>query len=81
MKTLLVCLGGSGGFPGGASVKNSSANAGDMSRGFDPWVGKIPWRRKWQSAPAFLPRESHGQRSLLGYSPWGHKELEMIEVT
>jgi len=40
---------------------------------FDSWVGKIPWRRKWQSTPVFLPRESHGQRSLAGYSPWGHK--------
>ena len=37
---------------------------------FSPWVGKIPWRRKWQRTPAFLPGESHGQRSLAGYSPW-----------
>ena len=37
--------------------------------GFDPWVGKIPWRRKWQPTPIFLPGESHGQRSLAGYSP------------
>ena len=47
--------------------------------GFNPWVGKIPWRRKWQPAPVFLPGESHGQRSLAGYSPWGHKELDMAE--
>ena len=46
---------------------------------FDPWVGKIPWRRKWQPTPVFLPGESHGQRSLGGYSPWGHKELDMTE--
>ena len=39
--------------------------------GFDPWVGKIPGRRKWQTTPGFLPRKSHGQRSLMGYSPWG----------
>ena len=39
----------------------------------DPWVGKIPWRKEW---PVFLPGESHGQRSLRGYSPWGHKELD-----
>ena len=39
-------------------------------RGFDPWVGKIRWRKKWQPTPAFLPGESHGQRSLAGYSPW-----------
>ena len=37
---------------------------------FDPWVGKIPWRRKWQPTPAFLPGESQGWRSLVGYSPW-----------
>jgi len=41
--------------------------------GFDLWVGKIPWRRKWQSTPVFLPGKSHGQKSLTGYSPWGHK--------
>ena len=41
----------------------------------DPWVGKIPWRRKWQPTPVFLPGKSHGQRSLVGYSPWGSKEL------
>ena len=40
-------------------------------RRFDPWVGKIPQRRKWQSTPVFLPGESHGQRSLVGHSPWG----------
>ena len=42
--------------------------------GFDSWVGKIPWRRAWQPTPVFLPRESHGQRSLAGYGPWGCKE-------
>ena len=41
--------------------------------GFNPWVGKISWRRKWQPAPVFLPGKSHGWRSLVGYSPWGHK--------
>ena len=45
--------------------------------GFDPWVGKIPWRRKWQPTPVFLPGESHGQRCLAGYSIWGCKELDM----
>ncbi|CAI9166511.1 unnamed protein product [Rangifer tarandus platyrhynchus] len=43
---------------------------------FDPWVGKIPWRRKWQPTPVFLPGKSHGQRSLVGYSPWGRKESD-----
>ena len=42
----------------------------------DPWVRKTPWRRKWQPTPVFLLRESHGQRSLQGYSPWGRKELD-----
>ena len=44
---------------------------------FDPWVRKIPWRRKWQPTPVFLPKKLHGQRSLAGYSPWGLKELDM----
>ena len=47
--------------------------------GFDPWVGKIPWRRKWQPTPVLLPGESHGQRSLVGYSPRSRKELDMTE--
>ena len=50
-------------------------------RGFDPWVGKIPWRRAWQRTPVFLPGESHGQRSLAGCSPWGRKELDTTQVT
>ena len=48
--------------------------------GFDPWVRKIPWRRKWQPTPAFLPGKSHGQRSLVGYSPWGCKRVGMTEL-
>ena len=48
---------------------------------FDPWVGKIPWRRAWQLTPVFLPRESHGQRSLVGYSPLDHKQSDTTEVT
>ena len=47
--------------------------------GFDPWVGKIPWRREWQPTPVFLPGELHGQRSLAGYSPWGRKESDTTE--
>ena len=46
---------------------------------FDPWVGKIPWRRKWQPTPVLLPGKSHGQRSLVGYSPWDHKESDTTE--
>ena len=66
-------------------VKNLPATAGDVRdkrREFNPWIGKIPpWRRKWQPTPVFLPGESHGQRSLAGYSPWGHTELDMTEAT
>ena len=47
--------------------------------GFYPWVGKIPWRREWQPTPVFLPGQSHAKRSLAGYSPWGHKELDTTE--
>ena len=50
-----------------------------MRWGFDPWVGKIPWSRKWKLAPVFLPGKSLGQGSLVGYSPWGHKELDMTK--
>ena len=46
---------------------------------FDPCIGKIPWRRKWQPTPVFLPGESHGQRSLVGYRPWGCKESDATE--
>ena len=47
--------------------------------GCDPWVGKLLWRREWQSTPVFLPKESHGQRSLAGYSLWGRQELDTTE--
>ena len=46
----------------------------------DAWVGKIPWRRKWQPTPVFLPGESHGQSSLVGYSSWCHKESDTTEL-
>ena len=67
------------GFPGGAEVKNLTANVGKARDRFDPWVGKVPWWRKWQPTPVFVPKKSHRQRSLEGYSPWGHKELDRIE--
>ena len=47
--------------------------------GLNPWVGKIPWKRKWQLTPIFLPGESHGQRSLASHNPWGHKESDTTE--
>ena len=46
---------------------------------FSPWVGKIPWRRKWQPTPVLLPRKFHGWRSHVGYSPWGRKESDTTE--
>ena len=46
---------------------------------FDPWVRKIPWRRAWQATLVFLSRESHGQRSLVDYSPWESKESDTTE--
>ena len=59
-------------FHGGSVVQNQSANGGDTD-GFNPGVRKIPWRRNQQPTPVFLPRKSHRQRSLVGYSPWGHR--------
>ena len=47
----------------------------------DPWIRNIPWRRKWQPTSEFLPGESLGPRSLVGYSPWGHKESDTTEAT
>ena len=58
-------------FPRSSVSKESACNAGDP--GFDSWVGKIPWRRKWQPTPVFLLGESTGQRSLASYSPWYRK--------
>ena len=62
--------------PGGSSGRERSCQCRNCKRrGFDPWMGKILWRRGWQPTPVFLPGESHGQRRLSGYSPWGRKEL------
>ena len=61
-------------------VNTLHTNAGDVKRSeFDPWVRKIPWQRKWQPTPRFLRGKSHGQGSLAGYSPWGHKESDTTE--
>ena len=65
-------------FSCGSDGKESTCNVWDPPR-FSPWVGKIPWRRKWLPTPVFLPREFQGQKSLAGCSPWGHKELGMTE--
>ena len=63
------------GFLGGSVVKNLPANI------FDPRVGKIPWRMKWQPTPVFLPGKSQGQRSLAGYSPWIHSQTRLDFAT
>ena len=64
------------GFPVAQLVKNLPAV---QKTRVHPWVGKIPWRRKWQPTPVSLPGKSHGQRSLLGCGPWGYKELGATE--
>ena len=69
------------GFLGGSDDKESACNAEDLGMipGFNPWIGKFPWRRKWQPTPVVLPEKSHGQRSLVGYNPWDLKELDTTE--
>ena len=63
------------GFPGGTSGKEPTCQCRRPKRcEFDPWVRKIHWRRAWQPTPVLLPGESRGQGSLVGYSPWSHKE-------
>ena len=62
-------------FPVAQMVKNLLAM---QETRFNPWVRKTLWRREWQSTPVFLPGESHGQRSLEGYSPWDRKELDRL---
>ena len=62
------------GLPWWLSGKKSACER--RRRGFNPWIGKIPSRRKWQPTPVILPGKSHGQRSLACYSPWGLKELD-----
>ena len=62
-------------------VKNLPANAGDMRHGFNPGLGRSPGGGAQQPTPVFLPGESHGHRSLEGYSPLRYKESDMTEVT
>ena len=65
------------GFPGGSDSKESACNVRDL--GSIPGSGRFPWRSEWQSTSVFVPGESHGQRSLAGYSPWGCEELDTTE--
>ena len=70
------------GFPAGAHGKEPTCQVRRCKRRrFYPWVRKITWRRKWQPTPVFLPRGPHRQRSLVGYSPWGCKELDRTQAT
>ena len=70
------------GFSAGSSGKEHTCPWRTLKRyGFYPWVEKIPWRRAWQPTPVFLPGESQGQRSLVGYSLWGRKESDATQVT
>ena len=68
------------GLPPGSAVRIYLQCRRRRKHGFDPWVGKIHWRRKWQPTPLFLPGKSQGQRSLVCYNPWGHKELDMRKL-
>ena len=66
--------------PGGTSGKESACQCRRCTRcEFNPWVRKIPWSKERQPTPVFLPEKSHGQRSLAGYSPWGHKGSHTAE--
>ena len=67
------------GFPGGSVVKNLPAKG--RRRGFDPWVGKIPWRKKWQPTPVLLPGKSHEQKSLADCRPRALKRVRHHLVT
>ena len=71
--TLVMC------FHGVSDSKVSACRYCLQETQFDPWVGNIPWSRSWQPTVVFLPRESHGQRSLTGYSPWGRKKSDVTE--
>ena len=62
-------------FLGSRVVKNPLANEGNLRHRFDPWVGKIPWSSELQPTPVFSPGKFHGQRSLMGYSPWGSQRV------
>ena len=68
------------GIPRWCNSKESTCQCRRYKRhSFNTWVRKIPWRRKWQTTPVFLPGKSHGQRSLVGYSPWDDKESHRTE--
>ena len=70
------------GFPVCASGKEPACQCRAQERcRYNPWVWKIPWTREWQLTPVFLPGKSHGQRSPVGYIPWGGEESDTTEAT
>ena len=77
IKLIWFATAGVVGLPRWLSGKESACQS--RRHGFSPWVGKIPWRRKWQSIPVFLPGKSHGQRNLAGYTPGAHKESDTTQ--
>ena len=69
------------GIPSGTSHKEPAYQCRKYKQcGFNPWVGKIPWKRAWQPTPVFLPQDSHGQRSLAGYGPWSCKSPQTHDL-
>ena len=67
--------------PSWGSMQSPLVNAREARDGaFHPWVGRIPWKRKWRPPPVFLPGKFHGQRSLSTYSPWVHQESDMMHT-
>ena len=79
-KKLIIELG----FPGGSVGKEFTCSVGDCLQyrraRFNPWMGKFPWRKKWQPPPVFLSGKFLGQRSLVGYNPWSHKESDTTKL-
>ena len=73
----LIQLSADEGFPGGSDGKESACNMGDL--GSIPGSGRSPLRKEWQPILLFFPGESHGQKSLVGYSPWDNKESDMTK--
>ena len=80
---VLLCIVGLFAFTFGISIALVAQTVKSLSTVWetqvDPWIRKISWRRKWQPTPVFLPGKPHGWRSLVGYSPWGHKESVSTE--
>ena len=72
---------GKGASLGGVSISGKEPACHSRRYGFNPWAGKILWRRAWQPTPVFFPGDSHGQKSLVGYNPWALKELDTTKAT